>query len=66
MDHEKNHRVLCAHLLVVFLPLSKSLKFTCCISLNLFYILKEQSSEEHFFSSSLKSNLVLFALTLTS
>jgi hypothetical protein len=40
-----------------FLDLSKSLKFTCNIALNLFYILKEQSSEEDLFSSSMYSNL---------
>jgi hypothetical protein len=32
---------LCAHLPVIFLPLPKSLKFTCNIALKLFYILKE-------------------------
>jgi hypothetical protein len=33
-------------LFVIFLPLSKSLNFTCDIALNLFYILKDQLSEE--------------------
>jgi hypothetical protein len=53
----ENHRVLCAYLIVIFLPLPKSLKFTCNIALNLFYILKVQSSEEDLLSSSLYLNL---------
>jgi hypothetical protein len=36
-----------------FPPLPKPLKFTCNIALNLYYILKEQSSEEDSLSSSL-------------
>jgi hypothetical protein len=48
-----------AILLVIFLSIPKSHKFTCDIALKLFYILKEQSSEEDFISSSLYSNLVL-------
>jgi hypothetical protein len=50
-EPRKNHLVLCAHLLVIFL-LPKSLIFSCNIALNLFYILKEQSSEEDLLPSS--------------
>jgi hypothetical protein len=53
----KNHCVLCAYFLVIFLRLPKSLKFNYNIYLNLLYILKDKSSEEDLFSSSLYSNL---------
>jgi hypothetical protein len=52
VEPRENHRVFCACLFVIFLPLSKFSKFTCNIALNLFHILKEQSSEE-------KSSLLL-------
>lgn len=56
----ENHCVVRAYLLVIFIPLPKSITSTCNITLNLFYILKVQSSEDDFLPSSLfKLDLVL-------
>jgi hypothetical protein len=55
---DKNFGLLCLLYFIVIFLLPMFSLLTCNIALNIIHILKEQSSEEDFFSLLLDSNLI--------